>query len=57
MKKQSKKQLTEAESIKLDQEIQQTWSTLDKTIELMLKNNIIKTPPKWYKKHNHDQIN
>ena len=51
MKKQHKKQLTEEEMIELDKEIQQTWVTLDKAIELMLKDKMIKTPPKWYKKH------
>ena len=54
MKKQPKKQLTEAESIKLNQEIQQGWNALDKAVELMLKDNIIKKLPKWYKKHTND---
>jgi hypothetical protein len=52
--KKPKKQLTEAETVKLDQEIQQGWNTLDKAVDLMLKKNIIKTPPKWYKSHKHD---
>lgn len=35
MKKQPKKQLTEAEAAKLDKEIQQRWITINKMKELL----------------------
>lgn len=52
--KKPKKQLTEAEAAKLDQRIKQNWVDLDKSIELMIKDGILKNPPKWYKKHTND---
>ena len=52
--KQNKKQLTEAEIIDSNKKIEQIQQGLNKVVELMIKDGMIKKLPKWYKNITND---
>jgi hypothetical protein len=52
--KQKKKQLTEAEILDSNKKIEQIQQGLNRAIELMVKDGMIKKLPEWYKKHTND---